>query len=192
METSRERVGSASPSPTAELCRVDAPEKAPTAFEEIYLEHAPLMRRLAVRRFGIPQSEAETLVHDVFATYLVQAASVRQVTPYLVGAICNASRQYLRKSTRETLLFCGEEPCAATPDDETTREVHRRLLLSRALARIGRRCRELLRRYYLDNEATASLADSMNTTPGSLYVHVHNCVKRAREICGTAKRNGAR
>ena len=151
--------------------------------EQAYLEHAALLRKIAIHKFGIPRGEAETLVHDVFAAYLMHASSVRNLTPYLIGAICNASRQYLRRSHVENVLFCGEEPCAATPGEAITDEVHRKLTLSRVLPRIGKRCRELFHRYYIDGEATRSIADALNTTPATILVFLHQCRKRARAAC---------
>jgi hypothetical protein len=52
-------------------------ELAGAAFERTYFDHAPVMRRVATRRFGIPGAEAEALVHDIFATWLANPAVVR-------------------------------------------------------------------------------------------------------------------
>src|SRR5437763_246060 len=127
---------------------------AAAAFEEVYLLYATRLRKIAVRKFHIPVPEAETLVHDVFATYITHAASVRAVEPYLIGAICNAARHYLRRADATDALFCGEIPCAATPGDALLDEIARKLLLSRMLAGVGCRCRDLLQRYYLNGEST--------------------------------------
>ncbi len=163
--------------------RAALPRQGCAVFEETYLEHAPLLRKIAIRRFGIARGDAETLVHDVFATYLTHAASVRATTPYLVGAICTASRQYLRRAHIETTLFCGEEPCAATPGDALMEEVHRKLILSRVLARIGSRCRDLFHRYYLQGETSLQIADAFDTTPGTILVFLHQCRSRAKAAC---------
>jgi DNA-directed RNA polymerase specialized sigma24 family protein len=152
---------------------------APAGFEEVYLLYAIRLRKIAVRKFQIPVTEAETLVHDVFATYFMHAASVRAVEPYLVGAICNACRNYLRRADAADALFCGEVPCAATPDDALLNEVTRKLLLSKLLAGIGSRCRELLHRYYLNGETTRAIADGLHSTPGSILVFLHKCRRRA-------------
>src|SRR5262249_49505481 len=133
-----------------------------------YLEHSALLRQIAIRKFGISAPDAENLVHDIFATYLVHAGTVGNLRPYLIGAICNASRQYLRRTSLENVIFCGEDPCAASPDETLTEEVHRKLLLSRVLPRIGQRCRELFRRYYLNGEPTRAIAEDLNTTPATI------------------------
>lgn len=127
---------------------------AAAAFEEVYLLYAERLRKIAVRKFHIPIAEAQTLVHDVFATYITHASSVRDTERYLVGAICNASRRYLQRADAADALFCGETPCAATPGDALLDEIARKLLLSRLLARSGSRCRDLLQRYYMHGETT--------------------------------------
>ena len=149
-------------------------------FEEAYLRFAPRLRKIATAKFNIPRTEAETLVHDVFATYLVNASSVRALEPYLVGAICNASRHYLRRSGAADAIFCGDADCATAPGEDLLAEVERKLLVSRLLARVGVRCRELLHRYYVKGETTQSIADGLDSTPGSILVSLHHCRKRAR------------
>lgn len=151
----------------------------PATFEAAYLEFAPRLRKIAVRKFGIPLTDAETLVHDVFATYFMHASSVNAVEPYLIGAICNASRHYRRRSDAAGEVFCGEHPCAATPGDALSIEIERKQLLSRMLARVGSRCRDLLHRYYMNGETTRAIADQMRSTPATILVFLHKCRKRA-------------
>ena len=45
--------------------------------ERVYIDHAPLLRRVAIRKFGVPSGEADTLVHDVFAAYIANPGAVR-------------------------------------------------------------------------------------------------------------------
>src|SRR6266540_2361914 len=151
---------------TAARAAAAAPSGGERSFEEVYLAYATRLRKIAVRKFHIPMSEAETLVHDVFATYITHAASVRAVEPYLIGAICNAARHYLRDAYATDALFCGESPCAATPGDALLDDV-------------GCRCRDLLQRYYLNGETTSAIADSMQSTPATVLVFLHKCRKRA-------------
>ncbi|HYC89064.1 MAG TPA: hypothetical protein VEO54_07625 [Thermoanaerobaculia bacterium] len=87
------------------------------AFKETYRQYAPRLQRIAIRRFGIEAGDAEMLVQAVFATYFLHAEDVESLEPYLIGAICTASRNYLGQASTSTDLFCGEEPCAATPDE---------------------------------------------------------------------------
>src|SRR4029078_10704492 len=72
-----------------------------------------------------------------------------------------------------------ESPCAATLGDALLDEIARKLLLSRLLAGSGSRCRMLLQPYYLNGETTEAIAETMNSTPGTVLVFLHKCRKRA-------------
>jgi RNA polymerase sigma factor (sigma-70 family) len=170
-----------------QLGRTESPPEQPAggeavaAFEEAYLRYAPRLQRIAVRRFSIDAGDAEVLVQDVFTTYFQHAADVELLEPYLIGAICNASRNYLRRSSASKALFCGEEPCAATPDDALLNEVERRALLSKMLARVGCDCRDLLQRFYVNGEGTDVLAQAFGMRRESVKVKLFKCRQRALE-----------
>jgi DNA-directed RNA polymerase specialized sigma24 family protein len=156
-----------------------AASAVPASFEEAYLQFALRLRKIAVRKFGIPPADAETLVHDVFATYFMHASSVTAVERYLVGAICNASRHYLRRTIAADAVFCAQLPCDAAPGEALLDEIERKLLLSRLLARVGGRCRDLLHRYYVNGETSRSIAETLHSTPGTVLVFLHKCRRRA-------------
>jgi RNA polymerase sigma factor (sigma-70 family) len=153
------------------------------AADALFLEHAPRMRRVAIRKFGIPVEAADDLVHDVFVTYLVNPAKVYDLRKYLIGGICNASRKYWSTRAGENRVFVtGEidDDCATVPED-VFEGLSVRLLVGATLARLGRRCREALRLSYL-GESSAAMAKALSTTAGNANYLVHVCRKRAREI----------
>jgi DNA-directed RNA polymerase specialized sigma24 family protein len=113
-------------------------------FDSIYDTYAPLLRRIAVSRFGISTLDAADLVHDVFATYLVNPKRVEELRPYLIGAICNASRSYLRKSNARNALCSGLETCDVADDTSMHERVVREVLIGRILGRLGHSCRDAL------------------------------------------------
>jgi RNA polymerase sigma factor (sigma-70 family) len=151
------------------------------AVEELYVEHAFLLRRIAVRKFAIPDCEAETLVHDVFVEYLVRTRDVHHnIRSYLIAAICNASRNYWRaKQTREKYLTAE---ISVPVEDDVLEGLSLRMMIGATLARLGTRCREVLRRYYLEDEDTASIAGALDTTPSNVNYLMHVCRKKARRI----------
>ena len=155
--------------------------EAVAAFEEAYLRYAPRLQRIAIRKFSIEAGDAEVLVQDVFTTYFQHAADVQMLEPYLIGAICNASRNFLRRSSASKALFCGEHPCAATPDDALLKELERKTLLAQMLARVGQPCRDLLRRFYVNGEGTDALATAFGLVRGSVKVKLFKCRQRALE-----------
>ena len=151
----------------------------PASFEEAYLRFAPLLRKIAIGKYGIPLAEAEPLVHDVFATYFTNAGEVNDVGPYLVGGICNAARHYLRRMDARDALFCGDSVCAASPTESILQEVERKLLLRRLLAHVGSRCRDLLHRYYVIGESTNAIATALHFKPMTVLICLSKCRKRA-------------
>lgn len=156
-------------------------DSASAGFDAIYDDHVPLMRAIARRKFNIPDSDIDGLVHDVFASFLTSASRVKELRPYLVGGICNASRNYWRRRERDDSLFVEMDENAVCGAD-LQQTVSRNLTLNAALSRIGERCRNVLQRYYLESESTASIAQAIGTSPGNVIYILHTCRKRAREF----------
>jgi len=146
----------------------------------IYAAYRPLLRLLAVRRFGVPEADAEDLVQDVFATYLVNQSNVRELRPYLIGAICNAARQYNRRGAAEP--FCDRDVCLASPSEDIVETVVRKLILGATLGQLGVRCRETLARFYFGGESAAAIAESRETSANYIARLLSYCRSKAREI----------
>ncbi len=160
---------------------VDDHAAAASPFDAIYDTYAPLMRRIAVAKFGIPANDAADLVHDVFTTYLVNPARVTELRPYLIGAICNASRSYLRRTAAKDAVCSGLDDCLAASDQGLLDAVVRDVIVGRILGRLGRSCRDVLYRFYFQGETTAVIAERRNTSPGYIGRLLHFCRKRARD-----------
>ena len=69
-------------------------------FTAIYEKHFPLLAAIAVHKFRVPDTEAETLAHEVFLTYLRKSDTILDLRGWLIGAICHASRHYWRLNGR--------------------------------------------------------------------------------------------
>ncbi len=152
--------------------------------ERVYLEHSLLLRRVAVRKFGIPAADAETLVHDVFAAYIANPGAVRSdLRAYLIAAICNASRNYWRMKEMQERFFVepGDSP-PDSADDSFFDGLSLHLVMGATLARLGERCRDVLRRFYFEGESAGSIAEAMKTTAGNVHYILHVCRKKARFI----------
>lgn len=152
--------------------------------DEMYIQHAPLLRRIAIRKFQVPSCDADALVHDVFLNCLLTARNIRtDLRGYLIAAICNACRNYWRTRRSEQRVFADDEHAAAdVVADDLFDGLALNLVVASTLARLGRRCRELLRRYYLNGEATPAIAAAMNTTPANVNYLMHVCRKHARVV----------
>lgn len=155
--------------------RPDEAGRAATA----YREYSELLSQIAVRKYRIPSSDAENLVHDVFLKFLREEYRIRDDRAWLVAAISNASRDYWRSPARRA--ECGQLPeAAAMPMDAVGAEVDARTLLRPLSAR----CRSLLRLRYCDGRSADELAALFGTTTGYAKLMLHRCLAAARALVG--------
>lgn len=184
METSRPETpadGDAGGGPAIWIACGPAGSKA-LPFADIYDRLAPLLRHIASEKFHVPRADADGLVHDIFLTFITNPTNVREVRPYLIGAICNASRKYWRRRQSHESVFAPSDGIDEAIDMRSLDEVSVRLTVAATLARLCPRCRETLRRYYLDGESTAAIAAAMETTPAYVFKLLHQCRKQAHAV----------
>jgi hypothetical protein len=115
-------------------------------FEALYIEYGVILRAIAIRRYNIPPDDAEALVHDIFTAYLQRREYVRELKGWLIGAIGNASKDYLRLRKREEPLLPEHDQ---KPDQAAEEKVERwmvSLIVATVVARLGEKCRETIRR----------------------------------------------
>ena len=161
----------------------DLPDDAGARFDALYTTYTPILRKIAIRKFGVPPKDVDDLVQDVFASFLAQRASVREVHPYLIGAICNASRQYRRRDEASPFSPRPEHrECGATPDDELIDGVIRSLVIRTTLSRLGTSCRDTLEQFYLLGETAVAIAERRQTTANYICRLLNYCRNRARSV----------
>ena len=71
-------------------------------FGELYSDNLRLLVGIAVRKFQVPEVDAEALAHEVFLSYLKRKNEIRDLHPWLIGAICHASRYFWRQHGHRT------------------------------------------------------------------------------------------
>lgn len=161
---------------------VQEPGSTEQAFESLYTEYGLLLRTIAIRQFHVPSDDAEALVHDIFASYLERRAYVRDVKGWLTGAIRNACNNYLRKRKPESPLLPEHEDKADGATEARLERWMQRTTIVSILSRLGERCRETLRRYYLREESKETIAADLATSPGNVLQLLVTCRKRAQEL----------
>ena len=158
------------------------PGSTEEAFESLYTEYGLLLRTIAMRRYHVPPDDAEALVHDIFAAYLERRAHVRDAKGWLTGAIKNASLNYWRKRKPEAPLLPEHEQAPDEAADARFEQWLRRSTIASIFARLGERCRETLRRYYLREESKERIAEQLETSPGNVLQLLVTCRRRAQEL----------
>ena len=89
-------------------------------FEELYAEHFGFLVAVAVKKFRVPECDAEALAHEVFLSYLRKPNEVLNVHSWMLGAICHASRYYWRQNAR-VVEPLDDDKAFERPDPTTTR-----------------------------------------------------------------------
>ena len=161
---------------------VHEPGSAGEAFELLYNQYGLLLRSIAMRRYHVPSDDAEALVHDIFAAYLERQASVRDAKGWLTGAIKNACLNYWRKRKPESPLLAEHDQ---TPDEAAEARFDqwlRRSTIASVFAKLGSRCRETLRSYYLREESKERIAEQLATSPGNVLQILVTCRRRAQAL----------
>ena len=161
---------------------VDEPGSPGAAFESLYNQYGLLLRTIAMRRYHVPPDDAEALVHDVFAAYLERRAHVRDAKGWLTGAIRNASLNYWRKREPESPLLPEHEEARDDAAEARFEQWLRRSTIASVFARLGTRCRETLRGYYLREESKERIAEQLETSPGNVLQLLVTCRRRAQEL----------
>lgn len=151
-------------------------------FDALYDEHVPLLIGLAVDRYHLSEADAQTLAHEVFLAYFLKAEEVRDVRAWLVGAICNAARQFLRRTGRDVAL---PDDLAKTPDPRYMPDsLPDQIAAKEAFACCTARCQLALRLRYIEGYTIAEIAAELKTTPKYAQNLVSRCLQQARERSG--------
>jgi RNA polymerase sigma factor (sigma-70 family) len=153
-----------------------------TSFEATYAETVKLLAYIARVRFRIPTEDADSIVQDVYLKFARDYAEIRSPRQWLVAAVSNACRNYLRDRPDETSLpedaESWEDPRSAGAADA----ILTRLAVGEALQRLGQRCREMLRLFHFEGQSTQCIADVYGTTANNVQFQLHSCRKKARVV----------
>ncbi|HXI12099.1 MAG TPA: sigma-70 family RNA polymerase sigma factor [Thermoanaerobaculia bacterium] len=162
-----------------------APTEPPKGYErveELYRLFFNLMLYLSSQRFKVPETDAESLIHEVFLSFLAHSSEVRDPRAWLVGSICHASRHYWRGNGR-TESISDEVLKRADPSaPELADTVATRILVQELLFHLHEKCRHTLRLKYFEGCSAIEVARELETTPRYAEKLIRKCLKRAHQI----------
>lgn len=153
------------------------------AFEALYAANFDFLVGIAVKKFRVPDTEAETLAHEVFLTYLKRTDEIRDVHSWFVGAICHASRYFWRSHGR-TIGESHDETPLDRIDPASTRildSLPAQLAAREALERLPPRYQEILRLRYFEGMSIIELAEYLGVTRKYAQKLVSKCLRRAEK-----------
>lgn len=154
--------------------------ESPLDFAAVYEKHFDLLVGIAIGRFRISAGDAETLAHDVFLSFLTNADRVIDRERWLVGAICNASRNHLRRIDPTEPL----DPDAADAADPRSARagdaLADRLAAQQMYECLTPRCQEALRLRYLEGYTVPEVATALGTTKKYAQKLISRCLEQAQ------------
>lgn len=150
--------------------------------EVLYMQYRTLLLSVACRKFRVPDADAESLLQEVFVSFLQTGARIENVRAWLVAAICNASRHYWRTQGRaeqlpEDFVEQSDPGSHALPERFALE-----MTVRQALQYLQPRCRETLWLHYFEGRSASDVARELETTTRYAEKLIHNCLKRVREI----------
>jgi RNA polymerase sigma factor (sigma-70 family) len=151
-------------------------------FEAIYGQYFDLLVQIAVYKFQVPETEAETLVHDVLISYLRKADTVLDLRAWLIGAICYASRHYWRLNGRTVGAETGIELDRVDPASlHILDSLPDQLAARQALECMTPRCQKVVYMRYFEGCSVAEVAQRLGLRPKSAAKLISKCLRTAEQ-----------
>jgi RNA polymerase sigma factor (sigma-70 family) len=169
--------------PIAPPCDVDDLE-----FGELYEGNLSLLVAIAVRKFQVPEVDAEALAHEVFLSYLKRKNEIRQLHPWLIGAICHACRYFWRQNGRRTDQL-DQELAMLRPDPDSINIfdlLPSQLAVREVLDALPPRYARILRMRYYDGYTIREIADDLGVTAKYTQKLVGKCLRMAEQMYNAA------
>lgn len=154
-------------------------------FEALYERYFDLLVQVSVHKFQVPDSEAEALVHDVLLGYLKKLDAIHDLRPWLIGAICHASRHYWRLNGRTVPAESEIELERADPASVRILDsLPDQLAARQALECLSPRCQQLLQMRYFEGCTIPEIAERIGVKPKSAQKMISKCLRRAEKLYG--------
>ncbi|HEX6099385.1 MAG TPA: sigma-70 family RNA polymerase sigma factor [Thermoanaerobaculia bacterium] len=154
-------------------------------FEAVYVQYFDLLAQIAIFKFQVPDSEAETLVHDVLIGYLRKSENIVELRSWLIGAICYASRHYWRLNGR--ILDGNPEVDLDRVDPASVRildSLPDQIAAREALECLTPRCQEVLHMRYFEGCTIAEVAGRLGVKTKYAQKLITKCLRRAERLYG--------
>jgi RNA polymerase sigma factor (sigma-70 family) len=157
-------------------------------FGRMYEDNLSLLVAIAMRKFQVPEADAEGLAHEVFYSYLKRKNEIRDLHPWLIGAICHASRYFWRQNSRRTEQLDHSwatllpDPASAAILDLLPAQLAAREILES----LPPRYQEILRLRYYEGYSIREIADYLGVTAKYTQKLMAKCLRRAEQVYNAA------
>lgn len=143
----------------------------------IYEEHLQLLVGTAVGTFHICETDAQALAHEVFVSFILKAHEIVRPRAWLVSAIYNASRHYLRTRARHV----GLSPDYEERNESAADSLRDHLVAREVICCLTARCQLALHLRYVEGYSIQELAEELDTTSRYAQKLVGRCLRQAKQ-----------
>ncbi|HEX7150771.1 MAG TPA: sigma-70 family RNA polymerase sigma factor [Thermoanaerobaculia bacterium] len=151
-----------------------------TSFEQLYETLAPLLHHIAVQKFGLPEEDADDLVHEVALSYLARSEEVKSPRQWFVGAISNACRSYWRRLANWPTAELSEV------DWRVESAIERQVSARQLLLALAPRDRRILWLRFAEGCSVMEVAGAIGVSHSRAEKLIRRSLERARRVAGTA------
>lgn len=148
-----------------------------TRISRAYRAHFHLLRAVATQKYRVPDDDVAELVQDVFVSFVRHHARIRNERAWLVGAVCNASRDFWERRSAAGISLPPDDLMPAAGGAEIDR-----IDVAAVLAQLSSRCASVLRLRYLEGWSTEEIARRFATSVNNAKQIVHRCKANARAL----------
>ncbi len=150
------------------------------AWDELVARFARYVYAIAIRAYGLSEADAEDVFQDVFARVYVQLDTLRDgdaIRPWIAQTTRRLSIDRLRAARRVEPQ--DELPERAEPDAELER-LDLALDVHRAMATLPDNCREILDRFFAQDQSYSVIGQALGIAPGTIASRISRCLARLR------------
>jgi RNA polymerase sigma factor (sigma-70 family) len=151
------------------------------AWAELVERFSRYVFAIAVQAFRLPEADAEDVFQEVFARAYQHLDKLRDdasVRPWLAQLTRRLCIDRLRASSRERPV--ADEELAAAETDETLATLDEALAVHEALAAAPEHCREILDRFFAQDESYKTIGDALDLPSGTIASRISRCLARLR------------
>jgi len=150
-------------------------------FGAVYEENYLFLVKTAIKRYQISELDAEALAHEVFLAYFLKAHEIIKLRAWLVSALCNATKHFLRVRARHVSLLPESREI---PDPSLARVVDAlpdQLAAREAFACVTAKCQIALRLRYLEGYSVPEVAAELDTSAKYAQKLISRCLRQAKD-----------
>jgi len=152
------------------------------AWSELVERFSRYVYAIAVQAFRLPEPDAEDVFQEVFARAYQHLDKLRDdsaVRPWLAQLTRRLCIDRLRAGARERPV--AEEELEGKVADDTLAQLDEALTVHEALAAVPEHCREILDRFFAQDESYKTIGQALDLPSGTIASRISRCLTRLRE-----------